>query len=153
MTEYKIGVISDTHGLLREEAIKALQGSDLIIHAGDIGRQHILEALNQIATVIAVRGNNDFYSWAWEIPTTQYLEFAGLNIFVLHDLYQMNLDAQVAGIDLVIYGHTHRPKESHKNGVHYLNPGSAGPRRFNLPISLARLKVRDGNIVTEFITL
>lgn len=153
MTEYRIGVISDTHGLLREEAKEALRGSDIIFHAGDIGSQFILDELNRIAMVIAVRGNNDYYGWAREIPTTQYLEFAGLNFYVLHDLYKMNIDTKAANIDIVISGHSHRPKESREKGVLFLNPGSAGPQRFNLPISLARLKVRGSEIKTEFITL
>jgi putative phosphoesterase len=136
-----IGVISDTHGLLRPEAVAALQGVSQIWHAGDIGTPEVLTQLSAIAPVTAVRGNNDRAPWAREIPETAVIELAGRLIYLLHDLSELDLDPSAAGISLVIHGHTHRPSWLEKHDVSYLNPGSAGPRRFSLPITLAKLHV------------
>jgi putative phosphoesterase len=149
----KIGVISDTHGLLRPEAVQALQGSELIIHAGDIGKPGVLDMLREIAPVIAVRGNIDKDDWAKELPITEVVEIKNKYIYVLHDLSQLDLDPKAAGFDVVISGHSHKPKEERRDGVIYLNPGSAGPRRFNLPVSLALMEIEDEEIDVRFINL
>src|SRR5213079_484950 len=148
-----IGVISDTHGLLRREAISALQGSDHIIHVGDIGNAAILDRLNEIAPVTAVRGNVDKGSWAQKIPETNVLEVEGVSIYVLHILDELDLKPEAAGFAAVIYGHSHVSKQEVKNGVLYFNPGSAGPKRFNLPVSIGRLIVERGKIQTQIIKL
>lgn len=139
----KIGIISDTHGMLRPEAVHALQGVDHIIHAGDIGKPSVLEGLNHIAPATAVRGNVDSASWAEEFPTTVLVEFEGRSIYVLHDLAALDLNPKAAGIDCVISGHSHRPLIKERDGILYVNPGSAGPRRFHLPITLAFLEIED----------
>jgi putative phosphoesterase len=136
-----VGVISDTHGLLRPEALTALAGVDLIIHAGDIGDPQIIDALRQIAPVHAIRGNVDRGYWADEFSPTEIVEVAGQSLYVLHDLNELDLDPAAAGFRVVVSGHTHDPKVTEQRGVVYLNPGSAGPRRFKLPISLARMTV------------
>ena len=148
-----IGVISDTHGLLRSEALTALQGSDFIVHAGDIGDPAILDKLNEIVPVTAVRGNLDRGAWAEKIPQTDVLEVEGISIYVLHILDELDLKPEAAGFAAVIYGHSHMPKQETKNGVLYFNPGSAGPKRFNLPVSLGRLIVRSGRIEAEIMQL
>ena len=147
------GIISDTHGLLRPEALAALEGSALIIHAGDIGDPVILEKLAGIAPLFAVRGNTDRGAWAQGVPESQIVEFDGHSIYVLHDLGQLDLDPVWAGFRGVISGHTHRAKAETKEGVLYFNPGSAGPRRFRLPVSVGRLTVSDGHLVGEVIEL
>lgn len=139
--KYLIGVISDTHGLVRPEALKTLRGVDLIIHAGDIGKPQVLEALRSVAPVCAVRGNNDKEEWAQEIPETEVVEIGDLRLYALHALPELNLDPAASGFDVVISGHSHRPSIERRNGVLYVNPGSAGPRRFKLPVSVALLKV------------
>ena len=133
MTAKLVGVISDTHGLLRPEAVATLQGSDYIIHAGDVGDPAILKRLKEIAPVTAVRGNVDRGSWAKKILETNVLEINGLSIYVLHDLNQLDLNPEAAGFSAVVSGHSHMPKQETKNGVLYFNPGSAGPKRFKLP--------------------
>jgi putative phosphoesterase len=148
-----IGVISDTHGLLRPEALAALQGSDHIIHAGDIEDPAILDRLNQIAPVTAVRGNVDHGPWAEKIPNTNVLEADGVSIYVLHILDRLDLKPEAAGFAAVIYGHSHMPKSETRNGVLYFNPGSAGPRRFKLPVTLGRLTVKGAKIHSELISL
>jgi uncharacterized protein len=148
-----VGVISDTHKLLRPEAMAALQGVSHIIHAGDVGDPAILEKLGQLAPVTAVRGNVDRDQWARKIPETNVLEYEGISIYVLHDLKQLDLKPEAAGFAVVISGHTHVPKREVKNGVLYFNPGSAGPRRFKLPVSVGRLMVVAGNIDAEIIEL
>jgi putative phosphoesterase len=148
-----IGVISDTHGLLRREAISALQGSDHIIHVGDIGNAAILDRLNEIAPVTAVRGNVDKGAWAQKIPENNVLEVEGVSIYVLHILDELDLKPEAAGFAAVIYGHSHVSKQEVKNGVLYFNPGSAGPKRFNLPVSLGKLVVRKGRIEAEVLDL
>jgi hypothetical protein len=148
-----IGIISDTHGLLRPEALVALQGSDRIIHAGDIGDSEILGRLSEIAPITAVRGNVDRGSWAKNIPDTNVLECDGASMYVLHILESLNLKPQAAGISAVIYGHSHVPKQEMKDGVLYFNPGSAGPRRFQLPVTVGKLVVDGGRVGSEIIQL
>jgi uncharacterized protein len=148
-----IGVIADTHGLLRPQAVAALQGSALIIHAGDVGRPEILEELRRIAPVVAVRGNVDRGAWAMPLPHSEIVEHDGVRLYVIHILEDLDLDPPAAGFHAVITGHTHRPKMETKDGVLYFNPGSAGPRRFILPISVGRLSVVDGKVHGEIITL
>ena len=141
---FRIGIISDTHGLLRPEAERRLAGVDHIVHAGDIGRPEIIDALRRIAPVTAIRGNVDSAEWAREYADTKLVSLAGKSIYILHDLKTLHIDAR-AGIDVIVSGHSHVPKIDTVGGVLYLNPGSAGPRRFKLPITLATLKVtREG---------
>ena len=144
-----IGVISDTHGLLRPEAIGALAGVDHLVHAGDIGSPEILDQLREIAPVTAVRGNNDRGAWAKEIPEAQLLDIDGRRLYVLHDISTLDLDPAAAGIAVVITGHSHKPAAAERNGVLFLNPGSAGPRRFKLPISVATLRVYAKSVRAE----
>jgi uncharacterized protein len=148
-----IGVISDTHGLLRPHAVAALQGSALIIHAGDIGRAKILDELRRIAPVVAVRGNVDRDAWAERLPPSEIVKHEGVHLYVLHILEELDLDPPTAGFHAVITGHTHRPKMETKDGVLYFNPGSAGPRRFDLPVSVGRLSVVDGKLRGEILYL
>jgi putative phosphoesterase len=148
-----IGVISDTHGLLRPEALAALQGSDQIIHAGDVGDPEILDRLSQIAPVTAVRGNVDRESWARNIPETNILEVDGISIYVLHILESLDLKPEAAGMRAVIYGHSHLPKQEMKDGVLYFNPGSAGPRRFQLPVTIGKLVIEAGKLRSEIVQL
>ena len=148
-----VGVISDTHGLLRAEAVEALRGADFIVHAGDVGTPEILEELRAIAPVTAVRGNVDAGSWARRLPKTEVLEVEGVSIYVLHILDQLDLKPEAAGMSVVVYGHSHMPKQERKNGVLYFNPGSAGPRRFHLPVSVGKLVVEGGEVQGEFVEL
>ena len=148
-----IGVISDTHGLLRPEALAALQGSDYIIHAGDIGDPRILDKLAAIAPVTAVRGNVDHGEWASKIPATKVLEIGEVSIYVLHSLLELDLKPEASKFPAVIYGHSHVPKQELKNGVLYFNPGSAGPRRFRLPVSVGQLKIENGKIGATILLL
>ena len=143
----RLGVISDTHGLLRPEAVGVLRGSDLIVHAGDIGSPDVLQALEELAPVLAVRGNNDRGPWADKIPLTEVVELGRASIYVLHDLNELDLDPRAAGFSVVIAGHSHQPRCEEKNGVLFFNPGSAGPRRFKLPISVGKIVI-DGARVT-----
>jgi putative phosphoesterase len=135
----KIGLISDAHGLLREEALRALEGSELIIHAGDVGKPEIIEALKALAPVVAVRGNVDTDSWAAALPETEVIETNIATIYVLHDVQSLDLDPAAAGFHIIVCGHSHRPARTEHDGVLYVNPGSAGPRRFQLPVTVARL--------------
>jgi putative phosphoesterase len=148
-----IGVISDTHGLLRPEAIEALRGSDHIIHAGDVGAPEILEKLSTIAPVTAIRGNIDKGDWARGLPETQVIELGGVLIYVLHDLHQLDLKPKAAGFSVVVSGHSHVPKNEIHDGVLYFNPGSAGPRRFKLPVSIGRLFVKNRSVRGEVLEL
>jgi putative phosphoesterase len=148
-----ISVVSDTHGLLRPEALKALGGSQLIIHAGDVGSPEILEELSAIAPLTVVRGNIDNGAWALRLPETDVLEVGGVSIYVLHDLAQLDLKPKAAGFAAVVSGHSHVPKQETRDGVLYLNPGSAGPRRFKLPVSLGRLIVEHRKVRGELINL
>ena len=148
-----IGVISDTHGLLRPEAVEALSGSDYIIHAGDVGDPRIVDRLRCIAPLTVVAGNIDREAWARKLPKADVLSADGLQIYVLHDIGGLDLKPEAAGFSAVIYGHSHVPKQEMRNGVLYLNPGSAGPRRFRLPITVARLQVRDGKLQAQIVPL
>jgi hypothetical protein len=145
--------MSDTHGLLRPEALQSLRGSDLIIHAGDVGDPSILESLANIARVVAVRGNGDTAEWAKSLPETAVAEAGAVNVYVLHDLKTLDLDPKAAAFHIVVSGHSHKPSRSERNGVLYINPGSAGPRRFNLPITLARLDLGATPWSIEFVDL
>lgn len=147
-----VGVISDTHGLVRPEALDALRGSHLILHAGDMGSLAVLDSLATIAPVVAVRGNVDG-SWANDIPATTVVEVGGISLYMLHNLRELDLKPEAAGFAAVISGHSHKPHQERKNGVLYFNPGSAGPRRFTLPISLGRLTIADKNVQSEIVTL
>ena len=148
-----VGVISDTHGLLRPEAIEALKGSDVIVHAGDVGGTGILEQLGSIAPTFAVRGNVDTGAWAKALSMTEVVEVGALQLYVLHDIATLDLDPRAAGFAAVIFGHSHRPGAENRNGVLYLNPGSIGPRRFTLPIAMAKLRVTGKQLSHEMIEL
>jgi putative phosphoesterase len=148
-----IGVISDTHGLLRQEAIEALRESDLILHAGDVGDKEILGVLAQIAPITTVRGNVDTAPWAVALPKTQALQVGGLSIYMLHNIGELDLSPKAAGFRVVVYGHSHQPKIEEKNGVLFFNPGSAGPRRFTKPVTVGRLNVEGGEVRAEIIKL
>lgn len=148
-----IGLISDTHGLLRAEVLAALQGCERIIHAGDIGKPAVLDGLRALAPVDAIRGNIDTADWAQALPDRLDLQVGDLRVHVLHDLKELDIDPQAAGIDVVIAGHSHQPNIERRDGVLYINPGSAGPRRFRLPISLALLRLEGGNAQAELIRL
>jgi uncharacterized protein len=148
-----IGVISDTHGLLRPEALEALRGSQHIIHAGDVGSPEILERLSVIAPITAVRGNVDKDPWARKLPEIDVLEISGICIYVLHDLTKLDLNPKAAGFDVVISGHSHIPKHETREGILYFNPGSAGPRRFKLPITVGKLIVNGASVHAEIVEL
>jgi uncharacterized protein len=149
----RIGVISDTHGLLRPEAVEALQESHYIIHAGDVGAREILAELASIAPLTAIRGNVDKAAWGRELPETAVLEVENISIYILHDLAQLDLKPEAAGFAAVVSGHSHVPKQEMRNGVLYFNPGSAGPRRFKLPIGIGKLIVKNGVIRGELAQL
>ena len=149
----RVGVISDTHGLLRPDALAALRGSELILHAGDVGPAAILDQLRAVAPMIAVRGNVDTAPWTTALRTSEIVDAAGVQIFMLHDRAALDFDPTAAGFAAVIFGHSHRPGAEVRDGVLYLNPGSAGPRRFTLPITLAHLTIADGAIAYEFVHL
>lgn len=148
-----IGLISDTHGLLRPEAVRALAGSDLIIHAGDVGAPEILDALRAVAPVVVVRGNVDTAAWASGLPATAVAEVGGTLIYVLHDLDELDLDPAAAGFGVVVSGHSHKPASKERGGVLFVNPGSAGRRRFKLPVTVARLDLGRVPWGVEFIAL
>ncbi|MCU1287006.1 MAG: phosphoesterase, family [Acidobacteriales bacterium] len=150
---FVVGVISDTHGLLRPEAAAALRGSDHIIHAGDIGDPEIISELNNIAPVTAIRGNIDTESWANRIPETEIVELAGKSFYILHDRKQLDLVPEAAGFRAIISGHSHKPLIETKNDVLYFNPGSAGPRRFKLPITIGRITIEGDQLRPEIINL
>jgi len=149
----RIGLISDTHGLLREEALLALRGSELIVHAGDVGQPELLEKLRELAPVVAVRGNVDMGAWALSLPDTAVAEALSANIYVLHDVNALDLDPAAAGFPIVVSGHSHKPGRCEREGVLYINPGSAGPRRFHLPITVARLNLGVRPWALEFVDL
>jgi putative phosphoesterase len=148
-----IGLISDTHGLLRPGAVAALHGSDAIVHAGDIGDAAILAELSRLAPVTAVRGNVDRGAWAAALPETAVLRIGDASIFVIHNVAELALDPAASGFGAVVSGHSHRPASREKDGVLYVNPGSAGPRRFTLPIALGRLHLAGGRMTAELIEL
>lgn len=149
----RVGVISDTHGLLRPEAARALEGSDYIVHAGDIGAVEILEALRDIAPVTAVRGNNDTGTWARDLPESAVLVAGDISMYVLHDANALRLDPAACGHRVVIAGHSHRPHVIERDGVLFVNPGSAGPRRFSLPIAVAHLDVDASKVRAQIVLL
>ncbi len=146
-----IGLISDTHGLMRKAALKALEGCELVIHAGDVGRPEILDELRAVAPVVAVRGNVDRGAWADKLPATAVVEAHSSLIYVLHDVHELDLDPAAAGFGVVVSGHSHKPGQLVRGGVTYVNPGSAGPRRFHLPITVARLDLRHTPPKLDFI--
>jgi len=146
-----VGIISDTHGLLRPEAAAALRGSAAIVHAGDIGDPAVLDGLEAIAPVTAIRGNID--KWANDLPDTAMLEIGGRWLYVIHDVNALDLDPRAAGIDVVIAGHSHKPGVHEKDGVLYVNPGSAGPRRFTLPVALALLEIAADRLDARIVEL
>lgn len=148
----KIGIISDTHGLLRPEAVEALQNVQHIIHAGDVGKPEIVDRLRSIASVTVVRGNVDTGTWAAGIPTTELVEFEGKSIYVIHDIAALDVNPKAAGIHCIVYGHSHRSLIEDQNGILYINPGSAGPRRFRLPVTLAVMEI-DVDITGTIINL
>lgn len=150
---FLIGIISDTHGLMRPEALRALQGSDLIVHAGDIGTLEVVRALESIAPVIAIRGNNDRGKWVRAFPKTTQLEAGGIKIYVLHNLKEIGFDPLASGFSALVSGHSHRPSVSTENGVCFINPGSAGPRRFKLPVTIGLLKVQRGGVDGKIVEL
>jgi uncharacterized protein len=148
-----LGLISDTHGLLREEAVRALRGSDLILHAGDVGAPEILQSLKTLAPVIAVRGNVDSGKWAQGLPLTEAIPAGPTMIYMLHILQDLDINPAAGGFQIVVSGHSHKPGQTEKDGVLYINPGSAGPRRFYLPITVARLNLEVRPWKVEFIDL
>lgn len=148
-----VGVISDTHGLLRPEAVEALRGSVHILHAGDVGTPEILERLREIAPVTAVRGNVDRGAWASVLPQSEVIEIDGVSIYMLHILDELGLKPEAAGFNVVVYGHSHKPASEARSRVLYFNPGSAGPRRFKLPVTVGKLIVGGGKIQAEIVTL
>lgn len=152
-TSLTIGLISDTHGLLRPEALAALAGSDFIVHAGDIGSPDVLAGLSRIAPVTAIRGNVDRGDWASALLTRDVLQIGQIFLYVIHDLAELDLDPAAAGFQVVVSGHSHMPVSREKDGVLYVNPGSAGPRRFKLPIAVGRLTIADGRLTSELIEL
>jgi putative phosphoesterase len=151
--QWTVGVISDTHGLLRPEAVAALRGSDYIVHAGDVGDPQILAELSTIAAVTAVRGNVDHGPWARDLPATNVLQVEETAIYVLHDIAELDLDPGAAKFSAVIFGHSHRPSQELRGGVLFFNPGAAGPRRFTLPVAVGRLRIVGAKVSAEIITL
>lgn len=149
----RVGVISDTHGLLRPEAAAALAGSDFIVHGGDIGHAGILAELSAIAPLTVVRGNNDKGPWADGVPDTAWLELGAVFIYAVHDIATIDIDPEGAGVQVVIFGHSHKPLAEQRGAVLYLNPGSAGPRRFSLPVSVAMLEIDNGAISARIVEL
>ena len=147
----RIGLISDTHGLVRPQAIAALRGCAAIVHAGDIGKPEVLDELRELAPLTAIRGNVD--TWATDLPDTAVVTFAGQRLYVIHDVKTLELDPRAAGFAAVISGHSHVPNAETRDGVLYLNPGSAGPRRFKLPISVATLRISDRDLEPKLVTL
>lgn len=148
-----VGVISDTHGLLHDEATAALRGVGHILHAGDIGAPGILDQLRLLAPVTAIRGNVDREKWARKLPLTEVIELAGISIYMLHNVDELDLKPEASGFRVLVYGHSHQPGMEEKNGVLYFNPGSAGPRRFKLPVTVGRLAINDGEVRGELVEL
>ena len=150
---FLVGVISDTHGLVRTEALRALKGCDLIIHAGDIGKPEVITALKSVAMVVAVRGNNDKGKWARQLPEARTVKVGVVKIHVLHDAKELDFDPRITGFHVVISGHSHRPSVVKQDGVLFVNPGSAGPQRFKLPVAVARLRVRGLSVQAAIVKL
>ena len=148
-----IGLISDTHGLVRPEAIEALQGVDLVIHAGDIGKPEVLAALKAISPLVAIKGNNDVGAWAKPLPDTQLLQTADTKLFVIHNVKELDCDPAAEGYQVVISGHSHKPSILTQDDVLFVNPGSAGPRRFKLPVAVGKLFIQNRKVNAELIEL
>jgi putative phosphoesterase len=149
----RVGVISDTHGLLRPEASAFLRGSDYIVHGGDVGGESLLRELSIIAPTTTVRGNNDKGSWAESLPQTERVRFADVLVYVIHDLAQLDIEPRAAGVRVVISGHSHKPRIQERDGVLYVNPGSAGPRRFKLPVAAAELRIEGKSVQARIVEL
>ena len=148
-----IGVISDTHGLLRPQAIAALRGCELILHAGDVGEAAVLDELRRIGRVVAVRGNVDVETWARRLSPTEMVVAGAKTFYILHRIADLDLKPSAAGIDAVVFGHSHQPAIEWRDGILFFNPGSAGPRRFRLPVTLGRIEVKDGELRPEIVPL
>jgi uncharacterized protein len=148
-----IGLISDTHGLVRPEAVRALQGVDLVIHAGDIGKPEVLAALKAISPLVAIKGNNDLGAWAKPLPDTQLLQTADTKLFVIHNVKELDCDPATEGYQVVISGHSHKPSILTQDGVLFVNPGSAGPKRFKLPVAVGKLFIQNRKVNAELIEL
>jgi putative phosphoesterase len=146
-------LISDTHGLVRPQALDALRGVDLIIHAGDIGKAEVLDALGAVAPLHAIRGNNDRGDWAKKLPDTKIISIGGTKLFLIHDVNDLDFDHSERGVAVVISGHSHKPSIVERDGVLFVNPGSAGPRRFNLPVAVGKLRIADGKLRAEIVEL
>jgi putative phosphoesterase len=153
MKLFTIGLISDTHGLLRPEAVEALHGANHILHAGDVGAAGILDKLREIAPLTAIRGNVDVAGVCGALPATEAVELGGRLFYLVHAVQDLDISPQAAGVAAVIYGHSHRAEMQQRNGVLYLNPGSAGPRRFDLPITLAKIELADGDLRARIVAL
>ena len=152
-TNKLIGIISDTHGLVRPQALEALKGVDMILHAGDIGNQEVLDSLNETAPVVAVRGNNDKGDWARPLPDWKVVEVGNVSIYMLHNVKEIDISPSEAAFQVVVSGHSHQPSVTEQRGVLYINPGSAGPRRFSLPVSVAHLQVRGEKVQAIIVEL
>jgi putative phosphoesterase len=153
MNSINVGIISDTHGFVRPEVEKVLAGCDQILHAGDVGDAKVLDRLQHIAPVVAVRGNMDHGSWSMSLPLKEMVEIKGIFFYLLHDLHQLDLEPSAAGIHVVVSGHTHQPQIIEKDGVIYLNPGSAGHRRFSYPVSVAMVRIENGTAVPRILEI
>jgi uncharacterized protein len=150
---YVIGLISDTHGLVRPQAVEALQGVDLIVHAGDIGKPEVLDALKAISPLVAIKGNNDIGAWAKPLPDTQLVQAADIRLFVIHNVKELDCDPAAEGYEVVISGHSHKPSILTRDGVLFVNPGSAGPRRFKLPVAVGKLFIQNQKVNAELVEL
>jgi putative phosphoesterase len=153
MSTFRVGLISDTHGLVRDEAVAALKGCSHILHAGDIDDPEVLEQLRRIAPVTAVRGNNDRGDWAREIPEYEVVEFGAVTVYLRHDEAELDVDPKAAGFRVMMFGHSHKPRVEERDGVLYVNPGSAGPRRFKLPVAVGELLIEDNRVRARIIEL
>ena len=153
MNKIKVAVISDTHSLVRPQLIKELAGCDLIIHAGDIGSLQVINELEKVAPVRAVRGNVDREEWCFKFPKSDVIELGDKYVYLIHNIEDLDIEPTAGGLDIVVYGHSHKPAVEEKKGVIYLNPGSVGPRRFNLPISYAILEIENNSISHRIITI
>jgi putative phosphoesterase len=149
----RVGLISDTHGLLRSDARAFLIGCDYILHGGDIGAPRILDELAAIAPLIAVRGNNDTEPWAARLPVTEMIRVGNVFVYVIHNLAELDIDPGAAGVRVVVSGHSHKPMIEERDGVVYVNPGSAGPRRFKLPISVGEIMVSGSAVTAQLVDL
>jgi putative phosphoesterase len=152
-TQFRIGLISDTHGLVREEAVAALKGCQHILHAGDVDEPEVLVKLRKLAPVTVVRGNNDRGAWAKAIPVYDVVEFGQVSIYLRHDELELDLDPRAAGFQVMMFGHSHKPRVETRDGVLFVNPGSAGPRRFKLPVAVGELLITGDQVEARIVTL